>query len=97
MTAGTPTASLVEAALMSIPGMVMQKFHNLRALSGVDSLTVPRTLYEIIGTGEYRRVILTPELHQVAADPHQNAQLRNELGARWSILEPPSTPASGDP
>ncbi|GAB7190962.1 hypothetical protein NUM3379_16690 [Kineococcus sp. NUM-3379] len=82
LAAGQPTQRLLEAAVISMPAMVMQKFHNLRD-SALGS-TVGHTFYELRGRGRDRRVHLTPELHRVAAGA---TVLRDELDARWSIVE----------
>ncbi len=83
LAAGQPTQRLLEAAVTSMPAMVMQKFHNLRD-NGSASSTVGHTFYEVRGRGKDRRVHLTPELRQVAAGA---AVLSDELDARWSIVE----------
>jgi hypothetical protein len=78
--ASRATARLLEAAVTSIPGMVMQKFHNLRG-----ELTLPHRFYEIEGRGSHRRVRLTADLHAVTAAADDLLDL--ELAARWSIVE----------
>ncbi|NGO75236.1 HNH endonuclease [Streptomyces sp. YC504] len=78
---GRPTDLLLEAAVKSMPAMVMQKFHNLRG-----GREVPHRFYEMAGSPRQRIVRLTPELLQVAQS-EQAAGLRAELGARWSIVE----------
>ncbi|WP_280249446.1 HNH endonuclease [Nocardia abscessus] len=77
--AGQPTEVLVNAAVRSIPAMVMQKFHHLRATG-----PVAHTFYELEVSGAHRTVRLTPELHRVADDP---TVLAEELESRWSIVE----------
>ncbi|MEU6829087.1 HNH endonuclease signature motif containing protein [Nocardia beijingensis] len=77
--AGQPTEVLVDAAVRSIPAMVMQKFHHLRVTG-----PVAHTFYELEGSGTHRTVRLTPELHRVADDP---TVLAEELESRWSIVE----------
>lgn len=77
---GAPTERLARAAADSMPGMVMQKFHNLRGQG-----QVVHTFYEVNGRGPGRRVILTPSLRDVAASQAQ--MLSSELQARWSIVE----------
>lgn len=79
LSGGQPTDALVDAAAKSIPGMVMQKFHNLRTVG-----QVAHTFYEIEGRGMNRFVRLTPDLLHVATDPEV---LSDELSARWSIVE----------
>ncbi|MEV0373217.1 HNH endonuclease [Streptomyces sp. NPDC050636] len=76
-----PTDRLLEAAIKSMPAMVMQKFHNLRGGS-----EVPHRFYELAGSPRQRVVRLTPDLLQVARS-EQAAGLRAELVARWSIVE----------
>ncbi|MCX5441273.1 HNH endonuclease [Streptomyces sp. NBC_00063] len=78
---GRPTDLLLEAAVKSMPGMVMQKFHNLRG-----GTEVPHRFYEVAGTPRRRIVRLTPALLQVAQS-EQATGLRTELDARWSIVE----------
>ncbi|GAA1271581.1 HNH endonuclease [Streptomyces aureus] len=78
---GRPTDLLLEAAVKSMPAMVMQKFHNLRG-----GTEVRHRFYEVVGSPSQRIVRLTPELLQVAQS-EQAAGLRMELGARWSIVE----------
>lgn len=76
---GTPTEALVDASVRSIPGMVMDKFHNLRGQG-----EVAHRFYEIEGRGPKRIVRLTPELRAVAAD---GSLLDDELDSRWRIVE----------
>jgi 5-methylcytosine-specific restriction endonuclease McrA len=76
-----PTEKLVDAAVRSIPGMVMQKFHNLPGQG-----EVAHRFYELDkGSGAKRIVRLTPELRAVAAD--HSGVLGDELDARWKIVE----------
>ncbi|MFI7742260.1 hypothetical protein [Kocuria rhizosphaericola] len=75
---GRPTDRLVAAAVDSMPGMVMQKFHNLRGVGQVE-----HSFYELRGRAASRQVILRPELHGVA----RHELLEEELIARWSIVE----------
>jgi hypothetical protein len=75
-----PTEALVDAATRSIPGMVMDKFHNL---PGEDK--VAHTFYEIQGRGPNRIVRLTPDLQAVAASG--TGLLDEELESRWRIVE----------
>ena len=79
--AGRPTERLVAAAARNMPGIVMQKFHNLR---DADANRVGHTCYELRGRGSGRRVVLTPDLRAVA---HSAAALGSELDARWSVVE----------
>ncbi|MBT2511206.1 hypothetical protein J7I98_36410 [Streptomyces sp. ISL-98] len=78
---GRPTDLLLEAAVKSMPAMVMQRFHNLRG-----GTEVPHRFYEVAGNPRQRIVRLTPELLQVAQS-EQATGLRTELGARWTIVE----------
>ncbi|SDJ74017.1 HNH endonuclease [Streptomyces indicus] len=78
---GRPTDLLLDAAVKSMPAMVMQKFHNLRG-----GTEVPHRFYEMAGNPRQRIVRLTPQLVQVAQS-EQAPGLRAELGARWSIVE----------
>lgn len=76
---GRPTERLLAAAAASMPGMVMQKFHNIR---GTGELA--HRFYEMAGRGAQRRVILTTASRD--ALQHQSL-LAEELSARWSIVE----------
>jgi hypothetical protein len=78
--AGTPTETLVNAAVRSIPGMVMQKFHNLPGQG-----KVAHRFYELEGRGSNRIVRLTPDLRSVAVE--SSGVLDDELDARWKIVE----------
>ncbi|MEV7601488.1 HNH endonuclease [Kitasatospora sp. NPDC089797] len=81
LAAGRPTERLVEAARKSMPGMVMDRFHNLAG-----GTEVAHRFYELTGRGRHRTVVLTPALRQLA-ESEQAAGLRTELEARWSIVE----------
>lgn len=63
-----------------MPTMVMQRFHNLGASE------VPHLFYELVGPPRRMTVRLTPHLHAIAGS-EQAAGLRNELNARWDIVE----------
>ncbi|MGY1684965.1 HNH endonuclease [Geodermatophilus sp. SYSU D00867] len=76
---GRPTERLLDAAVASMPQMVMRKFHNLRGAGEVG-----HRFYALQGRGGARRIVLTPELLAVAG--HEDL-LRSELEARWSIVE----------
>ncbi|MEW1923123.1 HNH endonuclease [Streptomyces sp. NPDC088360] len=78
---GHPTERLSAAAQRSMPAMVMQRFHNLKGGS-----EVPHRFYDLQGTGQRRTVVLTPELRRLAAS-EQAPVLRDELAARWRIVE----------
>jgi hypothetical protein len=77
---GQPSDLLVQAAVKSIPGMVMDKFHNVRGGE------LPHTFYSLSGHGRGRVVQLSPDLRRIAASP-QLVSLRGELDARWNIVE----------
>lgn len=77
---GAPTEELVDAAVRSIPGMVMQKFHNLPGQG-----EVAHRFYEIEGRGSSRLVRLTPEMMAVVAQ--DSGVLSEEIDARWRIVE----------
>ena len=78
---GRPTEKLVDAAVRSIPGVVMQKFHNLPGQG-----EVAHRFYELDkGAGAKRIVRLTSDLHAVAAE--SSDVLDDELDARWKIVE----------
>lgn len=78
---GWPTETLVDAAVQSMPGMVMQKFHNLRG--GVET---PHRFYSVRGTGPKIVVEFTPALKAIAESEDLNS-LTMELDARWRIVE----------
>ncbi|MGW9326445.1 HNH endonuclease [Streptomyces koyangensis] len=78
--AGLPTERLLDAARRSMPTMVMRRFHNLGASE------VPHLFYELVGPPRRMTVRLTPHLHAIAGS-EQAAGLRNELNARWDIVE----------
>ncbi|QXJ24066.1 HNH endonuclease [Actinomadura graeca] len=78
---GRPTEALVRAAAKNMPGMVMQKFHNLGKGS-----QVPHRFYELEGSARERIVRFSPELRQVALS-EQTGLLQGELEARWNIVE----------
>ncbi|MFH8348229.1 HNH endonuclease [Streptomyces sp. NPDC018045] len=77
---GRPTDRLLDAAVRSMPGMVMQKFHNH---GGTE---VPHRFYEVVGSPRNRTVRLSSALGRVARS-HEIAGLHAELDARWSIVE----------
>ncbi|MEV5573467.1 hypothetical protein AB0L06_25780 [Spirillospora sp. NPDC052269] len=77
---GRPTEKLVDAAVGNMPQMVMRMFHN------VSRTEVPHRFYELTGTRRDRVVRLTPHLRTVAMS-EQADLLRDELSARWSIVE----------
>jgi 5-methylcytosine-specific restriction endonuclease McrA len=79
LSSGSATERLISASVATMPGMVMQKFHNLRAFG-----EIPHRFYEVTGRGKDQVVQLTPELTQVA---QKSALLQEELDARWSIVE----------
>ena len=78
---GIVSERLVDATVESVPGMVMQKFHNLRGTDGV-----PFRFYEIEGRGANRVVRFSPALKEVAANPGRDV-VDQELNARWSLVE----------
>lgn len=80
LTAGAPTEALVDAAVRSIPGMVMTKFHNIRGQG-----QVAHRFYEIEGRGANRLVRLTSDMMAVANQ--DTAVLNEEIDARWRIVE----------
>jgi hypothetical protein len=80
LASGAPTEQLVDAAVRSIPGMVMQKFHNLPGQG-----EVAHRFYEIEGRGSSRLVRLTPEMMAVVAE--DSGVLSEEIDARWRIVE----------
>ncbi|GAA4186523.1 hypothetical protein GCM10022252_18640 [Streptosporangium oxazolinicum] len=79
---GHPTEELLAAAMPSMTGMVMQKFHNLPS-GGVE---VPHRFYEVTGRSPGQVVRLSRELRDIARS-EQAPTLRGELSARWSIVE----------
>lgn len=78
---GSPTEALVEAAVRSMPGMVMQKFHNLRG--GVE---VPHRFYNLRARGPEVVVEFTDALMAIAGSEGAH-NLSTELNARWQIVE----------
>ncbi len=78
---GQPTERLLNAAVRSMPGMVMEKFHNLGG-----GTEVGQRFYETTGGGGERVVRLTPALHAVVQG-EQVGNLGAELAARWNIVE----------
>ncbi|MGY3318150.1 HNH endonuclease [Arthrobacter sp. TE12232] len=78
---GTPSEPLVEAAVRSMPGMVMRKFHNLRG--GIET---PHRFYNLRGSGPNGTVEFTPELMAIA-ESDDLSNLDSELDARWRIVE----------
>ncbi|MFC4119041.1 HNH endonuclease [Nonomuraea zeae] len=78
---GAPTEELRAVAMKSMPAMVMQKFHNLPGGG-----EVPHRFYEVTGPARQRVVRLSDHLREVALSD-QAVSLREELGARWSIVE----------
>ena len=81
LAAGEPTERLLNAAMGSMPAMVMQKFHNLRG-----GTAVPDRFYEVTGSPRERMVVLTPALRKVV-ESSQVRSLSVELAARWAIVE----------
>ncbi|GAA2051359.1 hypothetical protein GCM10009757_24170 [Streptomyces cheonanensis] len=77
---GHPTDQLREAAVRSVPAMVMKKFPN------VGGAALPVSFYRVAGRKPNRTVALTPEMRDVAAAEHI-AGLRSENRARLSIVE----------
>ncbi|GAA5044613.1 hypothetical protein HNP84_004670 [Thermocatellispora tengchongensis] len=86
---GTPTEELLSAAVRSMPQMVMRKFHNLPGGG-----EVPHRFYELTGGSRERVVRLTEHLRSVARSEHAPS-LREELDARWSIVEASFSAAIG--
>ncbi|GAA3572005.1 hypothetical protein GCM10022419_061100 [Nonomuraea rosea] len=78
---GAPTDELLAVSMKSMPVMVMQKFHNLPGGG-----EVPHRFYEVTGAGRQGVVRLSDHLREVAL-AEQAASLREELAARWSIVE----------
>lgn len=81
LSTGTPTEALVEAAVRSMPRMVMLKFHNLRG--GVET---PHRFYELRAPGPTGIVEFTPAL-MALAESEDLHNLSSELDARWRIVE----------
>lgn len=79
---GQPTECLIAETVASIPGMVMQKFHNLR---GHDN-GVPHCFHLVEDRAANRIVRLTPQLQALANDP-TTPLLMGVLEARWNIVE----------
>jgi len=81
LAARQPTERLIAATARSMPGMVMQKFHNLPGPT-----QAPHQFYEIRKDRGTMLVQLTQPLIQVATDPLASS-LDDELRARWSLVE----------
>ena len=79
--AAPPTDELVDAAVRSMPGMVMQKFHNLRG--GVET---PHRFYSLRASGRDAVVDFSPALMAIAGSTELH-NLNLELNARWQIVE----------
>lgn len=78
---GAPTEALIDAAVRSMPGMVMQKFHNLRG--GIET---PHRFYNLRASGANAVVEFTPSLVLIA-ESEDHHSLSSELDARWRIVE----------
>lgn len=78
--AGAPTERLVAAAQRTMPGMVMDKFHN------VSGGVLPIRFYSLTGRAPHQTVVLEPVLRRIAGSEHSRS-LDDELSARWSIVE----------
>lgn len=76
-----PSEELVDSAVRSMPGMVMQKFHNLRG-----SAETPHRFYSLRSSGRDAVVEFTPALMSVAGSSELHS-LNSELNARWKIVE----------
>ncbi|WP_411375739.1 HNH endonuclease [Arthrobacter sp. MPF02] len=79
--AALPSEELVDAAARSMPGMVMQKFHNLRG--GAET---PDRFYSLRPSGPDAVVEFTPALMSIASSSEVHS-LGSELTARWRIVE----------
>jgi len=76
----SPTVRLVDAAVKSMPMMVMQKFHNMSGGA------VPHTFYEIEDLGTSKIIRFTPSLCDVIKSG-KVALLSHEIDTRWSLVE----------
>jgi hypothetical protein len=78
---GRPSERLLDAATRTMPGMVMEKFHNLGG-----GTQLPTRFYEIRGRGPHRKVILTPAMMKIV-EGDDGPALDGELEGRWRIVE----------
>lgn len=85
---GRPTDRLLDAAIRTMPGMVMQKFHNLNG-----GVQVPTRFYEVHGSGSRRMVALAPSSCRLQSGRKsmRSTVSSTPAGASW---KPPSPPAS---
>lgn len=79
--AGQPTDALVDAAVRTMPGMVMQKFHNIP-----QGFVRDFEFYKLEKVNGIQVVQFSDQLIQVASSPDL-AILEDELLARWNIVE----------
>lgn len=89
LNAGAATNLLVQAAMKSMPQMVMQKFHNVP-----QGFAFNFDFYEILGRSSSQRVIFTDEMQAVARSENIEV-LSDELLARWNIVEASFDPVLG--
>lgn len=76
-----PSEELVDAAVRSMPGMVLQKFHNLRGQA-----ETPHRFYSLRSSGREVVVEFTPALMSITGSSELHS-LGSELDARWQIVE----------
>jgi 5-methylcytosine-specific restriction endonuclease McrA len=84
--AGQPTDVLVDAAVRSMPGMVMQKFHNVPA-----GFVRDFEFYKLEKAKGLQVVRFSDELLQVASSPELPV-LNDELNARWDVVQSSFSP-----
>jgi 5-methylcytosine-specific restriction endonuclease McrA len=86
---GQPTELLVQAAIKSMPGMVMQKFHNIP-----DGFVRDFDFYSLEKVNGLQVVQFSDQLMQVASSPDLTV-LKDELSSRWNIVEASFSPEIG--
>ena len=86
---GQPTDALVEAAIRSMPGMVMQKFHTVP-----DGFVRNFDFYTLEKVNGIQVVQFSDELLHVATS-REIRILKDELFARWNVVEASFSPDIG--
>ena len=84
--AGQPTDALVDAAVRTMPGMVMQKFHNVPT-----GFVRDFEFYKLEKVNGIQAVHFSDQLMQVASSPALTV-LNDELSARWEVVQASFSP-----
>lgn len=84
--ASQPTDVLVDAAVRTMPGMVMQKFHNVPS-----GFVRDFEFYKLEKVSGLQVVRFTDQLMQVASSPELSI-LNDELYARWDVVQASFSP-----